>query len=89
MPTATLTSKGQLTVPKEVRERLGLRKGDRLDFRFDDRGQLTVRPATGEGLGRLPGLLRHLARPRPVSVEEMRRAVRERARIKHGRGDAG
>jgi len=32
MPTAKLTSKGQLTVPKSVREALGLRTGDSIDF---------------------------------------------------------
>lgn len=35
MSRATLTSKGQLTVPKEVRERLGLKRGDRVEFEFD------------------------------------------------------
>jgi antitoxin PrlF len=35
MVRATLTSKGQLTVPKSVRERLGLRSGDRVSFEFE------------------------------------------------------
>jgi AbrB family looped-hinge helix DNA binding protein len=30
--TSVLTSKGQLTVPQEIRERLGLKKGDRVEF---------------------------------------------------------
>jgi AbrB family looped-hinge helix DNA binding protein len=85
MPTSTLTSKGQVTIPKTVRERLGLREGDRLLFLVDERGELTIRPAAPGGLGRLPGLLRHLARERPVGVEEMKRAVRRRAAAKHGR----
>ena len=32
MATATMTSKGQLTVPKEIRDRLGLKPGDQVDF---------------------------------------------------------
>lgn len=38
MATATLTSKGQLTVPKKVRERLHLQEGDRVDFVMDEKG---------------------------------------------------
>jgi antitoxin PrlF len=32
MATATMTSKGQLTVPKEIRDRLELRPGDKVEF---------------------------------------------------------
>ncbi|MGA3195891.1 MAG: AbrB/MazE/SpoVT family DNA-binding domain-containing protein [Terriglobales bacterium] len=32
MATATLTSKGQITIPSRVREALGLEKGDRVEF---------------------------------------------------------
>ncbi len=35
---ATISSKGQLTLPKEVRERLGVEKGDEVEFTLDDRG---------------------------------------------------
>jgi len=76
MSASTLTSKGQVTIPKEVRERLGLKEGDRLVFRFDDQGNLLVQPEARSPLGRLPGLLHHLAGKRPVTVEEMNEAVR-------------
>lgn len=79
MSASTLTSKGQVTIPKEVRERLGLKEGDRLVFRFDDQGNLLVRPEARSPLGRLPGLLHHLAGERPVTVEEMNEAVKRRA----------
>ena len=79
MSASTLTSKGQVTIPKEVRERLGLKEGDRLVFRFDDQGTLLVRPEARSPLGRLPGLLHHLAGERPVTVEEMNEAVKRRA----------
>ena len=45
MPTATMTTKGQITIPKEVRERLRLAPGDRVDFVIDDRGVFVLRPA--------------------------------------------
>jgi antitoxin PrlF len=79
MPRATLTSKGQVTIPHEIRRRLGLKQGDQLVFRFDERGRLTMEPAAPMVLGDLPGLLRHRAGERPVTVEEMDEAVRERA----------
>lgn len=79
MSTSTLTSKGQVTIPKEVRDRLGLREGDRLVFKFDEHGNLLVRPETRNPLGRLPGLLSHLARERPVTIEEMEEAVKKHA----------
>jgi antitoxin PrlF len=41
---ATLTSKGQVTVPAEVRAKLGLKEGDKLEFYFDLRGRLVIRP---------------------------------------------
>lgn len=83
MAASTLTSKGQITIPKEVRDRLGVREGDRLAFRFDDQGRLIVTPEMRDPLGNLPGLLRHLGKGQPVPVEEMAEAVRRRAAEKH------
>lgn len=37
---ATVTSKGQITLPKVLRERLGLRRGSRIRFRLDAHGRL-------------------------------------------------
>jgi AbrB family looped-hinge helix DNA binding protein len=85
MAASTLTSKGQVTIPKEIRELLGVREGDRLLFRLDDRGNVVLQPEAKDPLGRLPGLLRHLAGARPVSVEEMDEAIRRRTRRKFAR----
>jgi antitoxin PrlF len=41
--TATVTSKGQLTIPKTVRDALGIGKGDRLVFRVEDGCALVAR----------------------------------------------
>ncbi|NJL29268.1 MAG: AbrB/MazE/SpoVT family DNA-binding domain-containing protein [Thermoanaerobaculia bacterium] len=83
MPTSTLTSKGQVTIPKTVRDRLGLTTGDLLLFRFTPEGSVILESAGRGPLGRLPGLLRHLAPEKPVSIEAMSEAVRDRAREKH------
>ncbi len=89
MAASTLTSKGRVTIPKKVRERLGLKAGDRLVFRFDDQGNLLVRPEARSPLGRLPGLLKHLAGERPVTVEEMNEAVKRRAAERFKRSCGG
>lgn len=82
----TVTSKGQVTIPKPVRERLGLEAGDKLRFHFQDDGKVVVEPERKSPLGRLPGMLREFAQAKPVSVEEMREGIRRRARQKHGSG---
>jgi len=40
---STLSSKGQVTVPRDIRIRLGLKEGDRLEF-VVERGRMIVRP---------------------------------------------
>jgi len=46
-PSSTISSKGQVTVPIEVRHRLGLREGDRVEFVFEE-GRTVLRPARTE-----------------------------------------
>ena len=73
MSTATITSKGQITIPKEVRERLGVEAGDRLEFVEEEKGVYKVVAATKD-VRHLKGIV---AKPRrAVPVEEMNRAVR-------------
>ena len=74
---ATLTNKGQVTLPKELRERLGLTAGSRLDFSIDDNGELRARLVATTALG-LAGLLRRTGQP-PVTVEQMNEAVEQTA----------
>jgi AbrB family looped-hinge helix DNA binding protein len=42
MPTATVTSKGQVTLPKEIRDALGIHPGDQIDFREEPDGRVFV-----------------------------------------------
>jgi antitoxin PrlF len=44
---STITSKGQLTVPQEIRKRLGLKSGDRVEFVVEE-GRTVIRPARSE-----------------------------------------
>ncbi|MGA2170258.1 MAG: AbrB/MazE/SpoVT family DNA-binding domain-containing protein [Terracidiphilus sp.] len=47
MPTATITSKGQITIPVKVRKALGLKPGVRIDFYEIEDGEYAFRPRTG------------------------------------------
>jgi antitoxin PrlF len=71
MSAATLTTKGQITLPKSVRERLRLGAGDRVEFVETPAGFL-VRAATRD----IRGIRGILARPaRPVSIDAMNEAI--------------
>lgn len=76
MTTATMTSKGQVTIPAEVRQRLGLGTGDRIEFVELEAGGFAIKPAIDD-VRSLKGLL---AKPdKPVSVADMNVAIRQRA----------
>jgi len=87
MARSTMTSKGQVTVPKEIRDKLQLRPGDRLVFTLDRKGNVSVRPESEPPLGRLAGLLKHLSPAQPASIADMRAGLRARARSKHRKSD--
>jgi|SRR5665811_344487 antitoxin PrlF len=70
---ATLTSKGQLTLPKEIRDQLGLVVGSKLDFIIEADGSLRVRPLR-RGAADLFGLLHDPDRA-ASTVEQMNEAV--------------
>ena len=74
MPTATMTSKGQITVPKEVRDELGLVAGTKVWFVRDRRGDYRVRVKRGNIMD-LAGMVPHDGPP--ISIEEMDLAVAE------------
>lgn len=75
MPAATVTSKGQITIPAPVRAALGLDSGDRVEFVELEKGQFAIVPAT-VALRRLKGVIRKPEKP--VSIEEMNRAIAQR-----------
>jgi antitoxin PrlF len=72
MANATVTSKGQVTIPKRILDHLRIEPGDLDDFIVDADGRVVVRAATAD-IGELKGLLRK--KRRPVSLEEMDQAI--------------
>ena len=76
MPSSVVTSKGQITIPVEVRQRLGLEMGHRVDFIEIASGQYALVAATVD-IKSLRGIVGKP--PKPVSIEDMNRTIRERA----------
>ncbi len=72
---ATLTSKGQITIPKAVRDTLKLHPGDRLEFLVDADGSVRIVPAT-RPVTELKALLPRPART--LSLEEIDAVIAER-----------
>jgi len=68
---STLTSKGQTTIPKEIRDGLGLLAGDRIRFTLLPNGTVIMRAKT-KRLRDLAGMLYRKGR-KPVPIEEMSR----------------
>jgi len=73
---ATMTSKGQVTIPQEIREQLRLRRGQQLQFTIEDRNRVVITPI----FTRLSELVGILPKPkRTVTIEQMDEAIRKAA----------
>jgi len=80
MSTSTLTSKGQITLPRDVRQALGLGVGDKVDF-VEVEGGFKIVPLRKDvrGLkGRFAGRV-----TRPVTIQEMDDAIAQSAAERH------
>ena len=78
MVTAFITSKGQITIPKVVRNSLGLNPGDRVAFEVRGQSEVVLRPlikSVEEVFGRLSSL-----KISKKSVDDMNRAIGDRMR---------
>lgn len=89
---ATLTSKGQITLPKEIRDRLGLDAGSILDFHILEDNTITARQVKPDAR-HIRGLLKS-PHAIPMTVVQMDEAVSKHLREKHyparnGRKSAG
>jgi antitoxin PrlF len=75
MTTSTLTSKGQITIPKEIRDQVQLRIGQRVQFDVDSKGRVVLTPRVHDILS-LKGMIR-TRRRRAVTVRQMNDAIAE------------
>ena len=69
---SAITSKGQATIPKAIREHLRLKPGDRVKFFVHPDGSVVLLPKLPTSA--LRGIVRSRGR-RTVTIEEMRQAV--------------
>ena len=76
MPIATVTSKGQITIPKEVRDALGLKGGHQVSFLLREDGVVEMHRVTVDVMS-LYGILRPSVRG--VTLEDMEEAIRKGA----------
>lgn len=75
MSSATITSKGQVTIPKKIRDQLGLQTGDVLSFEIECGNKITIRPEKGNSdLGY--GIL-HRENREALTTDEMESGVAE------------
>ena len=76
MSAATITSKGQITIPKDIRALLDLNTGDKVSFVVDDRGLVNLVPVTRD-VSILKGIV---SKPESaVSIEDMDAAIKKKA----------
>ena len=82
MNTAKVTSKGQVTIPKQVRKLMAIETGDHLAFELEDDGRLRVSRVRDERRP-LRGMLSEYAKDHPVDDGQVRAALRRRASDKY------
>lgn len=76
MSLVTLSSKGQVTIPKNIRETLHLQAGDKVELYVNEINQVVMRPITKQ-VADVCGVLSKYKKEMPVSVEEMDEAIRQ------------
>jgi len=80
MALATLTTKGQVTIPKRIRDFLQLSTGDKIEIIATEKGEAIIRPVSKK----VDDIFCKLHRPdrKSVSLEEIDRAIKNRMKAK-------
>jgi len=79
MPLATLTSKGQITIPSSVRKKLHLHAGDKVDFSMMGEHEVLLRPVIKD-VDAVFGCLQQASRGRKATVAEINTAIEDKMR---------
>ena len=75
---AKVTSKGQITIPKKIREYMQLNESDKVDFKVAEDGSVYITKPQ-KSIMEYAGMLSHLKKDKPVTIEEMKEAILEEA----------
>ena len=74
MSLSTLTSKGQITIPKSLRESMSIDAGDKVEFIINEQNEVVIKPITKKAID-VFGQLSKYKKDKPVSIEEMNEAI--------------
>ena len=81
MALAKITTKGQVTIPKNIRESLHLHTGDKIEIFLNDQGEAIIRPISKK-VDDMFGILNN-PKQKAVSIEDMNEGIKDRMRKKH------
>ncbi len=78
---STITSKGQVTIPKNIRDTLHLISGDKVEFVLYENNHVVIKPVTKKA-SEVAGILSKYKQQTAVSVEEINNAIKQRMKEK-------
>ena len=82
MSSAKVSSQGRVVIPRDIRQALGIRQGDVLEFALEGSGSVSIRVTGRIPLETLKGAWKRAGDPH-LSDEEIARAIREAAGRRH------
>lgn len=82
---ATVTTKGQVTIPHFIRDQAKIVAGSQLDFQMDDDGNIIIRPINKD-ITNLKGIVKSKQK-KPVTLKQMKIAIQEGAKSKFSKID--
>jgi antitoxin PrlF len=71
MSIATLTTKGQITLPRDVRKKLHLETGEKIDFNVDEKNGTVILAPVNKTVDQVFGMLRSHCPKKQISIEDM------------------
>ena len=74
MSLSTVTTKGQVTIPKDIRESMAIDAGDKIEFIINAQNDVVIKPITKKAID-VFGQLSQYKKDKPLSIEEMNEAI--------------